>query len=237
MKVDIWSDIMCPFCYIGKRKFENALAQFSGKEEVEVEWHSFQLQPDAQHVPGRDLYDFFAEIKGTSREQAKQMNDHMANMAKEVGLNYDFDHAVVANTFDGHRLIHLAARHGLQDQAKERLLSAYFTEGRNIQDQDTLVQLGKEVGLAEEEVRAVLSSDDFSYEVKADIQSAQNLGIRGVPFFVINHKYGISGAQPSELFLEALQKVWQEEQQATSVSVDSKEGGDDNTCSDGACAV
>ncbi|MCC9134805.1 DsbA family protein [Pontibacter silvestris] len=236
MKVNIWSDIMCPFCYIGKRKFENALVQFSGKEEVEVEWHSFQLQPDVQQVPGKDLYDFFAEIKGTSREEAKQMNDHMANMAKEVGLNYDFDHAVVANTFDGHRLIHLAAKHGLQDQAKERLLSAYFTEGKNIQDQDTLVQLGAEVGLQEEEVRAMLVSDAFAYEVKADIQSAQNLGIRGVPFFVINHKYGISGAQPSELFLEALQKVWQEEQSAVAAPVDTK-GSDDASCSDGACAV
>ncbi|QCR21349.1 DsbA family protein [Pontibacter sp. SGAir0037] len=215
MKVDIWSDIMCPFCYIGKRKFEKALEQFQHKDEVEVEWHSFQLQPDAQHVPGKDTYDFLAEIKGTTREQAKEMNNYVAGMAREVGLQYDFDNLKVANTFDSHRLIHLAAKHGLQDKAKERLLAAHFLEGQNVQDQETLVALGSEIGLEAAEVREMLSSENYAYEVKMDIQQSRNLGINGVPFFVLNNKYGISGAQPSEVFLKALEQTWAEENQAS----------------------
>ncbi|MFD2245244.1 DsbA family oxidoreductase [Pontibacter ruber] len=212
MKIDIWSDIMCPFCYIGKRKFEKALAQFANKEQVEVQWHSYQLQPDAQHVPGKSTYDFLAEIKGISREQAKQMNDRVATMAEAEGLHYDFDKVQVANTFDAHRFTHLAAKHGLQDAAEERLFAAHFTEGKNVQDPETLVQLGKEIGLAEEEVRSMLQSGDLREEVNKDIRTAQTIGINGVPFFVINNKYGISGAQPSEVFLSALEQVWQEEQ-------------------------
>jgi len=212
MKVDIWSDIMCPFCYIGKRKFEKALAQFADKEAVEVTWHSYQLQPDAQHVPGKSTYDFLSEIKGISREQAKQMNDRVATMAEAEGLHYDFDKVQVANTFDAHRLTHLAAAHGLQDAAEERLFAAHFIEGKNVQDHDTLVQLGKEIGLDEEAVRSMLASENLSEDVKADFQAAQQIGVNGVPFFVLNNKYGISGAQPSEVFLSALQQVWQEEQ-------------------------
>jgi predicted DsbA family dithiol-disulfide isomerase len=212
MKVDIWSDIMCPFCYIGKRKFENALAQFANKEEVEVEWHSYQLQPDAQHVPGKSTYDFLAEIKGISREQAKQMNDRVATMAEAEGLKYDFDKVQVANTFDAHRFTHLAAKHGLQNEAEERLFAAHFTEGKNVQDHDTLVQLGKEIGLKEADVRSMLASDALTDDVNKDIHIARQIGVSGVPFFVINNKYGISGAQPSEVFLSALQEVWQEQQ-------------------------
>ncbi len=211
MKIDIWSDIMCPFCYIGKRKFEKALEQFEQKESVEVEWHSFQLQPDVRHEPGTDVYDFLAAAKGTTREQAKQMNNQVAAMAKEVGLHYDFDNMAVANTFQGHRLLHLAAKHKLQDEAKERLLRAQFMEGKNLEDLDVLTRLGVEIGLDEQEVRQMLLSDAYAYDVKRDMQEAQNLGVRGVPFFVINRKYGVSGAQPSEVFLQALQQAWQEE--------------------------
>ncbi|WP_242916211.1 DsbA family oxidoreductase [Pontibacter liquoris] len=211
MKVDIWSDIMCPFCYIGKRKFENALAQFPNAQEVEVVWHSYQLQPDVQHVPGKDTYDFLAEIKGTTRQQAQEMNNRVADMAREVDLHYNFDKVQVANTFDAHRLTHLAASHGLQSQAEERLFAAHFIEGKNVQDPETLVQLGTEIGLDAAEVRTMLASDALAEEVNADIQTAQQIGVNGVPFFVINHKYGLSGAQPSEVFLKALQQVWQEE--------------------------
>lgn len=216
MKIEIWSDIMCPFCYIGKRKFEQALAQFPHKEEVEVTWHSFQLQPDMQTMPGKSINDFLAESKGIGVAQAKQMNDHVTGLAKEVGLEYHLDKAVVANSLDGHRLSHLAAKYNLQDAAEERLFYAYFTEGRNVADQEVLVQLGVEIGLEEQEVREMLASDTYTYEVKADHQDAQNLGARGVPFFVIDRKYGVSGAQPSEVFLEALNKAWQEDKGAGS---------------------
>lgn len=205
MKVEIWSDIACPFCYIGKRKFENALAQFSHKDTVQVEWRSFQLDPEADNVPGQNIYEVLAEKKGWTPEQAKALSGQVVNMAKEVGLDYNMDATVPANTYNAHRLTHLAAKHGLQDAAEERLFQAYFMEGKNIQDGETLVQLGKDIGLAEDVVRSMLDSDAFQTDVRRDIAEAQQIGVRGVPFFVIDRKYAVSGAQPSELFLQALQ--------------------------------
>lgn len=205
MKVEIWSDIACPFCYIGKRKFENALAQFSHKDTVQVEWRSFQLDPEADNVPGQNIYEVLAEKKGWTPEQAKALSGQVVNMAKEVGLDYNMDATVPANTYNAHRLTHLAAKHGLQDAAEERLFQAYFMEGKNIQDGETLVQLGKDIGLAEDVIRSMLDSDAFQTDVRRDIAEAQQIGVRGVPFFVIDRKYAVSGAQPSELFLQALQ--------------------------------
>lgn len=211
MKVEIWSDIMCPFCYIGKRKFEHALQQFAFKDKVEVVWHSYQLDPAMEHVPGKSVHEVLGEKKGWSPQQARQMNNQVTAMAQEVGLAYQMDQAVPANTFSAHRLTHLAKRHGLQDEAEERLFSAYFIEGKNIQDSETLVQLGQEIGLPETEIRQMLASDAFANDVQRDIDEAQQIGVRGVPFFVLNQKYGISGAQPSEVFLQALNQVWEEE--------------------------
>ena len=211
MKVEIWSDIACPFCYIGKRKFENALKDFSDKDNVEVTWKSYQLDPSTQHVPGMSIHDYLAERKGFSVEQAKEMNDYVSGMAAEVELPYDLNNAVVANTFNAHRLIHLADKYGKQDLAEELLFSAYFTKGKNIQDLDTLVELGVEIGLDAQEVRTVLEGSDFSNEVRKDFADALKVGVRGVPFFLFNNKYAVSGAQPSDVFRDVLEKVRQEE--------------------------
>lgn len=212
MKVEIWSDVVCPFCYIGKRNFENALKDFSHQGEVEVTWRSFQLDPSLKPIQGQSIHEYLAERKGFSRAQAKQMNDYVSNVAKQAGLAYDLDKAVLANTFDAHRLIHLATQYGLQDQAEERLFSAYFTEGKDIGNIDTLVQLGVEIGLEESEIRKVLQANDYADEVRSDQHKARQIGVTGVPFFVFNDKYAVSGAQPNTIFLEVLQKSWQEEQ-------------------------
>ncbi len=211
MKVEIWSDVVCPFCYIGKRKFEKALNSFEEKDNVEIVWRSFQLDPDLEFVPGQSVHEYLAQRKGVSIEKGREMNNYMSKVAKEVGLDYNYDIAVLNNTLDAHRLLHLAAKHGLQSEMKERLFSAYYTEGKNIGDIDTLIALAKEVGLEGEDVRTVLESDTFKKDVELDQFTAQQIGARGVPFFVFNDKYAVSGAQPSEVFAQVLEKVWEEE--------------------------
>jgi predicted DsbA family dithiol-disulfide isomerase len=217
MKVEIWSDVMCPFCYIGKRRFENALQQFPGKESIEVVWKSFQLNPDMKTEPGKNINEYLAEKKGWTLDYAKGRNDHVTNMAKEMGLTYDFDKAVVANSFDAHRLIQLAKANGKGDEMEERLFKAYFTEGKNIADHATLVQLGTDIGLAPEKIKRVLSSNEYADNVEQDIYEAQQIGVRGVPYFVINDRYAVSGAQASETFTGALTKAygeWEKEKPA-----------------------
>jgi predicted DsbA family dithiol-disulfide isomerase len=198
---------MCPFCYIGKRHFEKALKQFEGRDEITVTWKSFQLDPTISAAPGTSVYDYLAERKGMSREQSVQMHARVTEMAKAAGLNYDFDRAVIANSFNAHRFAHYAASKGLQDAAEEALFSAYFTLGKDIGNTETLVQIGESIGLEAEETYNVLNSDRFSAEVRMDITEAQELGARGVPFFVIDRKYGISGAQPVETFIQVLEKA------------------------------
>ena len=210
MKVEIWSDVMCPFCYIGKRKFENALEQFAHKDEVEVVWKSFQLNPDMKTEAGKNINQYLAEVKGWSIEKAKEMNDHVSGIAKDIGLTYHLDKAVVANSFDAHRFSHLAKKYGKQNDAEEKLFEAYFTDGKNTADHQTLVQLGSEIGMDATEISTVLSSDEFADEVNQDIYEAQQVGVRGVPFFVLGEKYAISGAQESSTFLQALNKTWEE---------------------------
>ena len=210
MTVEIWSDIMCPFCYIGKRKFETALGQFAHKEQVQVVWKSFQLQPDLVSQPGKSTIEHLAETKQTPLSEARRMTDHVAKMAREVGLTYDFDKAVVANSFDAHRLIHLAQEHGLGDAMKETLLRAYFIEGRDTAARATLLELGTSVGLDADAVAQLLDSDQFADAVHRDISESRQVGVRGVPFFVVNRKYAISGAQQPETFLGALETAWGE---------------------------
>lgn len=210
MNVEIWSDIQCPFCYIGKRKFEAGLAAFEGKENVTVTWRSFQLNPDLEAQPGKDIYTYLAEVKGMSREQSVQMHQQVSAMAAEVGLDYDFDKAVLANSYDAHRLIQLAKTKGLGDAAEERLFKAYFTEGKDVGNPETLVALAAEIGLDAAEAKDLLEQDAFADQVNAEIAEAQALGIRGVPFFVIDRKYGVSGAQAPEAFLSALQQAQKE---------------------------
>jgi predicted DsbA family dithiol-disulfide isomerase len=214
MKIEIWSDIMCPFCYIGKRKLESALAQFHGKNNADIRWHSFQLDPSLKYEPEKDLYAYLSERKGISLEHSKHLHDQLTQTAKENGLMYNFDKAVIANSFDAHRFIQMAKEHDLGDAAEERLFKAYFTEGKNVADHRTLIELGHDIGLKQEEVSNMLQSRQYTKEVKNDIEEARLLGIKGVPFFVMNRKYAVSGAQPVELFLQTLNvayKEWEKE--------------------------
>jgi predicted DsbA family dithiol-disulfide isomerase len=210
MKVEIWSDVVCPFCYIGKRKFENALTGFAHRHDVEVVWRSFELNADFEPVPGESIHESLAKKKGVSAAEGRRMNYYMTAAAKEVGLQYDFDRAIPANTFLAHQLVHLGAHHGRQDATKERLFQAYYTEGQNIGDLETLVKLGTEAGLDATEAREALTAGTYAEAVRYDEYQAQQINVRGVPFFVFEDKYAVSGAQPTELFAEVLKKVWAE---------------------------
>jgi predicted DsbA family dithiol-disulfide isomerase len=206
MKVEIWSDIMCPFCYIGKRNFEAALSNFPGKDEIEVEWKSFQLDPTIPKTFDKKMsaVEYLAQKKGMSLEQTQELHLNVVETAKKVGLHYDFDKAVVANSFDAHKLIQLAKSKGLGDQAEESLFKAYFTDGKDMSNQSVLVSLGIEIGMTENEIIAALQSDEFSQKVNSDLKEASEIGVTGVPFFVFDRKYAVSGAQPMETFLNAL---------------------------------
>jgi len=208
MKVEIWSDIMCPFCYIGKRRFENALQEFQHKNKIEVEWKSFLLNPAIRTDPGKNINQYLSETKGWSLEEARQANNYVTKMAKEVGLNYDFNKVVVANTFDAHRLIQFAKVNNKSDEIEERLFKAYFIEGKNIADHHTLILLGTEAGLNREAVKKMLNSDEYSDNVEKDINDAHLIGVRGVPYFVFNDQFAISGAQRVETFRDTLNKAW-----------------------------
>lgn len=229
MKVEIWSDVMCPFCYIGKRRFEAALQTFEHKDDIEVEWKSFQLNPDMVTNPAVNISQYLADVKGWTLDYAQQMNNHVTQMAAEAGLTYNFDKAVVANSFNARRFTHLAKQHGLGDAAEEQLFKAYFTDGKNTDDAETLAQLGEAIGLKREDVLAMLRSDAYTDAIKYDIAQAQQLGIRGVPFFVVNNKYGVSGAQATEVFTQTLEKAFAE----TKTELDVIEGpscGPDGNC-------
>lgn len=208
---------MCPFCYIGKRKFEQALDQFAHKEQINIIWKSFQLNPDMETQPGKSINQYLAEVKGWSLAEAQRMNDHVTGMAREVGLSYDLNKAVVANSRDAHRLIQLAKQQGLGDAIEERLFKAYFTEGRDTSDQATLLELGTEIGLDATAVQQLLDSDQYAEAVNRDIYEAQQVGARGVPFFVLNRRYAVSGAQQPETFLGALNTAWTEWEKANPV--------------------
>ncbi|MET0391836.1 MAG: DsbA family oxidoreductase [Chitinophagaceae bacterium] len=216
MKVEIWSDVMCPFCYIGKRRFERALQQFPHRDSIEVVWKSFQLNPDMQTDPGRNINEYLAEIKGWTLDQAREANNHVTAMALEEGLHYDFDKAIVANSFDAHRLLQLAKTQGKADATEELLFKAYFTEGKNIADHATLAELGTAAGLDPDTVKDMLSSGTYAGGVQQDIYEAQQVGVRGVPFFVLDDRYAVSGAQASETFAGALDRAWSEWKPASS---------------------
>lgn len=206
MKVEIWSDVMCPFCYIGKRRFENAL-KAEGVDDVEIIYRSFLLDPELATDPNKNVTEHLAEKKDISLEEAQKLNDYVTQMAAEERLNYDLKNAIVANSRNAHRLLHFAKSKGKQAEFKEALLKAYFEEGKNIDKMDSLKSIGASVGLNEEEVGKVYNSADFTEDVIEDIQRAQQIGVRGVPFFVFNEKFALSGAQPLNTFKQAIQKV------------------------------
>lgn len=206
MKIEIWSDVMCPFCYIGKRNFETALAQFADKENIEIEWKSYQLDPTIPEVAEENQEDYLVKRKGMSREEVQGMLANVTEMAKQAGLEYHLDQSVMVNSQKAHQLIQFAKSKNLDNEIEERLFKAFFTEGKNVADIKILTQLGKEIGLDENELQVAFTDDKYKYQMIQDIQEGQNMGVRGVPFFVFDRKYGISGAQPAEAFLETLTK-------------------------------
>ncbi len=217
MKVEIWSDVMCPFCYIGKRRFEKALQNFDHKDDIEVVWKSFQLNPQAITNPDVSVTEDLATKKGWTIEHAREMSDYVSKMAAGEGLHYDFDKAVSANSFNAHRLLQFAKTQGKGDALKEALLYAYFTDGKNTDDTATLLELGLKAGLEKAEVETVLHDpSSFADAVEYDIEEAQKLGINGVPFFVLDRKYGISGAQEVSVFEQNLAKAYEDWQAAQS---------------------
>jgi predicted DsbA family dithiol-disulfide isomerase len=208
MRIDIWTDVVCPWCYVGKRRFEKALATFPHRDEVHVVHRSFQLNPAAP--PGRTSprRDALMAKYGLSESQVEAMNARMEQTAAEEGLRYDLSEGVTGNTFDAHRLLHLAHDRGRQDEVIERLYRAYFTEKRSLFDHESLVELVGEAGLDRDEAQRMLSSNDYADGVARDIAEARALGANGVPFFVIDQRYGVSGAQPPEVFARALERAW-----------------------------
>lgn len=238
MKVEIWSDVMCPFCYIGKRHFEQAMEKLPFKNEIEVDWKSYQLNPEYHNTTDETIYDYLSRSKGMPIEQAKQMTKQVVEMAENAGLTIDFDHNKPANTFNAHRLIHLAAKYNLQDLAEEKLFEAHFVNSRNIGDDAVLVDVAVEIGLDQAETEQVLQSDQFAEAVRYDVYESQNLGIQGVPYFVMDRKYGVSGAQPVQAFTDALTqsfKEWKETQPKTTLT--SLNTNNDAICDENGCEV
>lgn len=215
IKVEIWSDVMCPYCYIGKRKFESAMADMDQRERIAVEWKSFQLNPSLQYQPGRNSYDYLAQIKGQSREWSVMVHDNLTRMAKSLGLDYHFDKTRITNSFDAHRMIQLAKKYGRTSQLEELLFKAYFTDGELISDHATLTRLAVATGLPEQQVILALSTNQYAEEVHQDVAEARRLGTNGVPFFVIDRKYAIIGAQDPAIFKSTLEKALMEESHAS----------------------
>lgn len=210
MKIEIWSDVVCPWCYIGKRRLEEALEQFANKEYLEIEWKSYQLDPEMETDTSLNIHQYLADKKGMTLDQAKAMGNHVAEVAKSVGLTYHFEKTIPVNTINAHRLIHFAHSENKQGEMKERLLKAYFMEGQNLDDFAVLTQLASEVGLDETETKDMLETGLYMNEVNRDIMEGRQLGLRGVPFFVFDRKYGISGAQETSVFTNTLNTAFTE---------------------------
>jgi len=210
IKVEIWSDVLCPFCYIGKRKFEAALANFPQKDLVEVTWHSYILKPNLPYQPDKDIYSYIAEIKGQTKEWSIRAHQSLVQTAKSVGLDYNFDIVKVSGSLDAHRIIQLAKKQKLANEIEERFFKAYFTEGALMSDHDTLMKLGVEVGLDKEEMANILSTNQYAKDVKTDTERGRQIGVNGVPYFLINNTLSISGAQEPNTFLAALKSAFKD---------------------------
>jgi predicted DsbA family dithiol-disulfide isomerase len=210
MKVEIWSDIMCPFCFIGKQKFEKALNSLAFSDKIEVVWKSFQLSPSLRTTPGMDAYDLLAEEKGQTREWSINAHKQVEQIGIDAGVYFHFDKTIPANTFQAHRLVHLAQTIGKGSEAEERMFQAFFVNGENIDDVEFLKKVGRELGLSEEQVGLLSDSNMFSDEVERDMYEARQINVRGVPYFVFNDRYAVSGAQEVETFVGVLEKSFQE---------------------------
>ncbi len=233
IKIELWSDFACPFCYIGKTRFENALNKFEHKDQVQVIYKAYQLNPNAPKEMQGDAATAFASSHNMTKEQAKDRFDMFTKNAKTVGLEYNYDIIQMTNTFDAHRIAKYAYTVGKEAEVTARFMKAYFSEGLNLADPVTLLQLALEVGLDEKEVRAVLESDQYANNVKAQITEARLVGVQGVPFFVLDRKYGVSGAQEEEYFLQVLEYMWNEQQEINNLDGDSTT----HVCTDETCEI
>ena len=210
MKIEIWSDVMCPFCYIGKKNFEQALEKLPFKDEVEVEWKSFQLDPTLALGETKTTAEYFREKKGFPEEQAKEMTAQVIHMGKASGIDFNFERALITNTFSAHKILHLAKKHGKSSEMEEELFKAHFLNGENVGSIEVLSNLAEKLGISKDEALQTLSSEEFNDEVNQDVTEGRNNGVTGVPFFILNGKYAVSGAQPAELFEEALTQTYNE---------------------------
>ncbi len=211
MKIEVWFDFVCPFCYIGKRRLEIALEKFEHKDEVEMIFRSFELDLSSKKNFDENINEIIAKKYGISVEQAKASNNQIAAEAKAIGLNYNFDDLIPTNSFDAHRLAQYAKTEGKMNKLSERILKAYFVDSLNISDHKVLAALAGEVGINSHKALSILESEQYGEEVRKDEETASKLRISGVPYFVINNKYTVSGAQSSEIFLETLEKAREEE--------------------------
>ncbi len=235
MKIEIWSDYVCPFCYIGKRKLEEAMATTGLAENIDIQFKAYQLDPNTPAVSDKTTYEMLAEKYRTTPEGAKQMTQSVQQQAQTVGLEYDFDRIKPTNTFDAHRLAKWAEVQGKPAEVSERLLKAYFIEAQTIGQHEVLLNIAEELGLDRMQAAEILSSNAYASEVSQDIQEGMSIGVQGVPFFVINRKYAISGAQPSEIFAEALRKVAEEE--GISPKLQTLGQSDVGICKDDKCEI
>ena len=237
LTVEIWSDIACPWCYIGKKRFQTALDAFPFRDDVQVTWRAFELSPDAHTGPGRPEIDALAEHKGISRPQVAQMFAQVTAVAAGEGLAYDFARTLSVNTFDGHRLVHLAASVGgpaLADRVLEALYSAHFEHGEDLGDDETLVRIVSEAGLDADAARATLAGNDHAEAVRHDEAEARAIGVTGVPFFVVDRRIGVSGAQPADVFTQLLEEGWKTANPLVALAVADPDAA---ACVDDSCAI
>lgn len=236
MKVEIWSDVMCPFCWIGKQLYEKALSEFPDKENIETEWMSYQLDPDIPETMDEKVStsEYLSERKGIDPDEVSAMIKRITEMGKEHGADFNFEQTVVANTFKAHRILQLAKEKGLSEKAENRFFKAYFNEGKDLANEDVLLSVGIEIGLSKDDVEQALVNEIYAYKVKQDIQEAHNIGLTGVPFFVFNRQYGISGAEPLHIFTQTLNQAYEQwEKSNTEVGLNISSG---QSCSiDGEC--
>lgn len=239
MKIDIWSDIACPYCYIGKRKLEKALSQFPHAKEVELVWHSYELNPSLPKTSiGKTMWQYMAEQHGNTEVVERKNCEKLIALAKEVGLDYNFDTLIVTNTSDALRLIKLAKKHNLADQAEEILFKAYFVDGLNISSKPTLMSLGKKIGLQEDDIQALFSSNEFLSEINEDIRySEDDLELEYIPFYLFNNKDVIQGSLSVEEYLSVLEKSYKD-WKVNGVSFQKGDRINGQACSiDGVCSI
>lgn len=208
LKIEVWSDVMCPFCYIGKRRFENALSKFEHRNELQIVWKSFDLYPNLETDTSISIKDFLIENKNITEVQARELMTSTASLAFDAGLNFEWEKVIVANTKKSHELLHLAESKGVQNQLKELLFKAYFEDGENVDDLSILTRLGESVGLDKKTIQLSLENERFTPAVNFDVQEAKQLGVSGVPFYVLNRKYAVSGAQSEAYFLQVLETAY-----------------------------